>query len=88
MSELAWAITQLIGATAAIAAGYSSLIRNGFVSRTLASTTTLALWYWFIARADAFWPIAAITVVPIVIATSIGVAALGRAERATHDDQQ
>ena len=74
MSDLAWAVLELIAETAAVASVCNLVTRNSIVSTGVAVVVTLLLLYWFSARHDALWPIAAIVVVPVVVLTAIGVA--------------
>lgn len=79
MSELAWALTILIVAIALVGALCNALVRNTVAAFLLSAGCSLGLWWYFAGQTDPFWAIAALVVVPIIIAVSIFMSLLGRA---------
>lgn len=66
-------------ATALVGALCNALVRNTVAAFFLSASCSLGLWWYFAARDDPFWAIAALVVVPIVVGVSIFMSLLGRA---------
>ena len=87
MRELIWTLASLIIGVAIVGAVCNMMVRNTFMAIASSMVCSSALWWYFTARNDPFWPIAAITVVPIIIAVSFFIGMLGRASRQAVDPE-
>ncbi|HEU4662847.1 MAG TPA: hypothetical protein VFS55_02320 [Dokdonella sp.] len=87
MRELVLVLAVLACAAAIVGAICNALVRNTLLAIPLSMACSFALWWYLAARNDPFWPIAAITVVPIIIAVSFFMGMLGRAARRAIDPE-
>lgn len=88
MGELVWVLSVTIIAIALVGAVCNALVRNAVLAIALSIACSFALWWYLTARHDPFWPIAAVVVVPIIIAVSVFLGMLGRAARRALDTER
>lgn len=86
MSALVWSLAALAGGTAVVGALCNAILRNALAAIPASIACSCVLWWYFTARGDPLWPIAAIVVVPVIVFVSLAMGMLGRAARRVDDD--
>jgi hypothetical protein len=87
MGKLGWVLSVTIFAIALVGAVCNALVRNTILAIALSIACSCVLWWYLTARHDPFWPIAALVVVPIIIAVSVFMGMLGRAAHRATDTE-
>lgn len=86
MSAFVWSLAAVAAATALVGAVCHAVIRNTLAAILASILCTSAAWWYFTARDEPLWPIAAAVVVPVIVAVSVAMGVLGRAARRIDDE--
>lgn len=86
MSALAWSLAVLAASTALVGAVCNAIIRNTIAAILASILCTSGLCWYFTARDEPLWPIAAVVVVPVVVFVPVTMGLLGRAARRIDGD--
>lgn len=86
MSALTWSLAVLAASTALVGAVCNAVIRNTIVAILASILCTSGLWWYFTARDEPLWPIAAVVVAPVIVFVSVTMGMLGRAARRIDGD--
>jgi uncharacterized membrane protein YoaK (UPF0700 family) len=86
MSAWVWSLAALAAGTAVVGALCNAILRNALAAIPASIVCSGLLWWYFTARSDPMWPIAAVVVVPVIVFVSMTMGMLGHAARRVDGD--